>query len=127
MVDINERPPFDDAVAIAAIGILVDAGRVADASRVLTRYHEWTTSLPDESTAKLRDIKEKLEALRKIEKAHGVGAAFNLEHPAMVRELNRHARKPFLDEEHLRNAESYRQLGAAAEGTTSAAKSSSVS
>lgn len=29
MVYINERPPFDDAVAIAAIGILVDAGRVA--------------------------------------------------------------------------------------------------
>lgn len=127
MIETYERPPFGDAVSLTALGILVDAGRVGDASLVLERYGNWAKKLPKADALKLRSIEDRLNLLREIEMTHGDGAAMNLEHPAMIRELSRHARKPFINENHLQNAISYRRLRAAAAGATSVANSSSKS
>jgi hypothetical protein len=100
MIDTNERPPFDDAVTFAALEKLLDAGRVRDVSVVLQRYTIWAAQLADAGALTLKGIEERLRILREIESTHGDGAAMNLEHPAMIRELNRHAHKPFSERRH---------------------------
>jgi hypothetical protein len=56
--------------------------------------------LEGQGTCIRKGIEERLRILREIESTHGDGAAMNLEHPAMIRELNRHAHKPFSERRH---------------------------